>query len=324
MIYDELYKKLLENIMPFGYENKLLEQIKAISEPYSDKPWFDECGSLIVRKKGPGKRIMLTAQVDVPTFVITYIEQDSRARFLLTGKAMPKIGISSKVVFSDGSLGVVDSEDKNCKDTEIKKMFIRPIDGILHVGQRGVLYGNADINKTSIKGPHCGSIGACTALLDIMENLHCKTADMYYVFAVGSEAHMISQRGVLGAVFNISPQVGISVEALSVQSNSNYSIDMGKGPVVCLRDEHALISNKMLLSIRDYEDTNKKAVQYAALNETGRETALHHISSHGAAGATLCIPVDGLNTKDEMVMFQDINEMSILIQELILMMEKFD
>lgn len=322
MKYDELYKKLLENIMPFGYENKLLEQIKAISEPYSDESWFDECGSLIVRKKGPGKRIMLTAQVDVPTLVITYIEQDNRARFFLTGKATPQIGISSKIIFTDGSLGVIDSEDKHCKDTEIKKMFVRPIDGIFHVGQRGVLCGDTNFIKTGIHGPHCGNIGACIALLDTMQNLHCKE-DMYYVFTVGSEAQMISQRGVLGAVFNISPQAGISIEALSVKSNSYYSIDIGMGPVVCLRDEHALISNKLLLSIRDYEDTNKKTIQYVALNETGRETALHHISSHGAVGATLCIPVDGQNTKDEMVMFQDINETSVLIQKLIPMMEKF-
>lgn len=323
MEYDKLYKKLLEYIMPFGYENKLLEQIKMISEPYSDESWFDECGSLIVRKKGQGKRIMLTAQVDVPTLVITYIEQDNRARFFLTGKATPQIGISSKVVFSDGSLGVINSEDKHCKDTEIKKMFVRPIDGILHVGQRGVLCGDTNFDKTGIHGPHCGNIGACIALLDIMQNVHCK-ADMYYVFVVGSEAQIISQRGVLGAVFNISPQVGISIEALAAQSNSFNSIDIGKGPVVCLRDEHALISRKMLLSIRDYEDANKKTIQYAALNETGRETALYHISSHGAAGATLCIPVDGQNTKDEMVMFQDINEMSMLIQKLMPMIEVFD
>ncbi len=323
MKYEELYKKLIEYIMPFGYENILLEQIKMISEPYSDESWFDDCGNLIVRKKGHGKRIILTAQVDVPTLVITYVEQDDRARFFLTGKTMPRIGISSKVVFSDGSLGVVDSEDKHCKDTEIKKMFIGLIDGMLLVGQRGVLYDDTDFDKTGIHGPHCGNIGACIALIDIMQNVHCN-ADMYYVFAVGSEAQMVSQRGVLGAVFNISPQVGISIEALPVQSNSHYSIYMGKGPVVCLRDEHALISRKMLLSIRDYEDANKKTIQYAALNETRRETALHHIISQGSAGVTLCIPVDGQNTKDEMVMFQDINEMSMLVQKLMPMIEAFD
>lgn len=319
MEYDKMYKKLLEYIMPFGYENKLLEQIKMISEPYSDESWYDECGSLIVRKKGQGKRIMLTAQVDVPTLVVTYIEQD-RARFFLTGKSTPQIAILSKVVFSDGSLGVVDSEDKNCKDNEIKKMFVKSIDGILHVGQRGVLCGNMNFDKTGIYGPHCGTIGACIALLDIMQNVDCK-GDMYYVFAVGSEAQIVSQRGVLGAVFNISPQVGISIEALSTQSNSYYSIDIGKGPVLCLRDEHALISKKMLLFIRDYEDVSKKTIQYAALNETGRETALYHISSHRAAGATLCIPVDCQNTKDEMVMFKDINEMSMLVQKLMPMIE---
>ena len=67
---------------PFGREATFLEHLRSLAEPWVDECWIDDYGSLIAHQRGDGKCVMVTAQADVQTVVITYIHEDGTARFL--------------------------------------------------------------------------------------------------------------------------------------------------------------------------------------------------------------------------------------------------
>ena len=78
-----------------------------------DECWIDDYGSLIAHQRGDGKCVMVTAQADVQTVVITYIHEDGTARFLMTGKGNYHVTRGNAVRFAKQLVGVVEYDDGN-------------------------------------------------------------------------------------------------------------------------------------------------------------------------------------------------------------------
>lgn len=99
---------------PFGREATFLEHLRSLAEPWVDECWIDDYGSLIAHQRGDGKCVMVTAQADVQTVVITYIHEDGTARFLMTGKGSYHVTRGNAVRFAKQLVGVVEYDD-DCK-----------------------------------------------------------------------------------------------------------------------------------------------------------------------------------------------------------------
>lgn len=93
---------------PFGREATFLEHLRSLAEPWVDECWIDDYGSLIAHQRGDGKCVMVTAQADVQTVVITYIHEDGTARFLMTGKGSYHVTRGNAVRFAKQLVGVVE------------------------------------------------------------------------------------------------------------------------------------------------------------------------------------------------------------------------
>ena len=308
------YRKLAEYFRPFGRETILLEYLHNELEKYADECFVDTYGSLIVHQKGPGKRVMISAQADVPTVLITYIETDRTGRFLMTGKGNCKIEEGSRICFGDHSFGTV-VFDSNCAgESDLQRMRIKPEGAALHVGDKGILSGDLCINDGKIEGPHSGIAVGCIALMELVKAGCRKDLDLYYVFSVGSEAELISQRGVMCAAFWIKPDVGISIETFA--ANSDQAVPC-TGPVVMLKDEHAVLRRNMRDIILSSAQEVQIALQYAALDETSRETALYHYQCVGAGACTLAFAVKESATVKETASLDDCNQCIVVIKKLI-------
>ena len=270
-----------------------------------DECWIDDYGSLIAHQRGDGKCVMVTAQADVQTVVITYIHEDGTARFLMTGKGNYHVTRGNAVRFAKQLVGVVEYDDDCQGASDWKRMRIRAENGKLSVGDRGILTDQTGGNLMEIYGPHCDVAAGCMVLLSMMQRERAKRLDIYYVFAIGSESDKVSQRGVKCAVYHIHPEVGISIESLTTNMNG---IKLGCGPAILLRDEHSVLRKKMRVFCRMAAERLQTKVQYAAIPETERETALYHFHCAGSDAATVAIPVQPQGICARKILISDLQD----------------
>ena len=98
-----------------GRENELLKKISTLIAPYVDEYDFDNLGNLIAYKKGSvenAKNIMLCAHADEIGFIVNYIEDNGYIRVANVGGINFKAAAYSKVVFENGTRGVIVPESK--------------------------------------------------------------------------------------------------------------------------------------------------------------------------------------------------------------------
>ena len=121
----ELLKKLAEANAPSGSEENVRKIISEEAGKYADDITVDTLGNLIVRKKGPGKRIMLTAHMDEPGVIATVIDDKGFVYFSPLGSVKPGALHGSKMVFLDGSIGIAASKAEKYEKTS--DLYIDPI-----------------------------------------------------------------------------------------------------------------------------------------------------------------------------------------------------
>ena len=60
---------------PSGFESPCAQAIAELAGPYCDEVKIDTLGNVICHKKGPGKRLMMAAHMDVIGLIITHIDK---------------------------------------------------------------------------------------------------------------------------------------------------------------------------------------------------------------------------------------------------------
>ena len=121
----ELLKKLMFAHGVSGREDNIREVIKKEAEPYADEISVDPVGSLIVRKKGNGKKIMICAHMDEIGFFVTYIDDKGLIKVSQIGGINTLASAYTEVVSENGVRGVIVPES----DKEIPKvdgLYIEP------------------------------------------------------------------------------------------------------------------------------------------------------------------------------------------------------
>ena len=111
-----ILQTLVETPGPSGSEHVIREKIKAEISGHADEVYTDALGNLIARKgalKEGGKRIMISAHVDEIGLMITHVDDNGFARFLPIGGINPLTCLGGRVLFMNGTQGVIGMERIN-------------------------------------------------------------------------------------------------------------------------------------------------------------------------------------------------------------------
>lgn len=95
--------------------------------PFADSVDTDTMGNLIVLKKGKSseKKLMLAAHMDEIGFVVTYIEESGFLRVSNIGGINAVASAYHKVIFENGTVGVLVVESGTAfGDVAVKKMYV--------------------------------------------------------------------------------------------------------------------------------------------------------------------------------------------------------
>ncbi len=230
----ELLLELLKTPAPCGSEKTFCELIEKHTVQYSDKQYIDKLGNLIVRKSGNGKRFMLTANMDEPAIAVNYIEQNGRLRFSYIGTDKQELLIGCRVVFQNGLNGIICADNQKAENA--RQMYIEigcesreEAQKKISAGAFGIVYNKCvKLENNKIAGSGMSNKAGIIILIEVIKRLVSTNYDTYFVFTTQKN---MSNKGVKAAVFDVEPEIAITVEGICESS------EISKGACIKVRDK---------------------------------------------------------------------------------------
>lgn len=317
----ELIKKLVTAFGPSGRENQIREVIKNEIETFVDEIKVDNMGNLICRKKGNGKKLMMTAHMDEIGIMVTHIDKNGFVRFAFVGGVYPTNCINRAVRFENGVKGVISGEGKTQpRDWSVDKLYVDigakngdEAKKMLKIGDMAVFCGEFIDMGSKISGKTMDDRIACYALIEAVKNVKECPNDFYAVFTVQEE---LGLRGARVAAQIIEPDMAIAVDVSSVGDTPESNIidlTLGKGPSVKIRDASYIISPVARDFMIKCANEAKIPYQLEAASFGGTDTGAVMLTGSGVPAATTSIPCRYIHSPQETVDKSDVeNEIKFL------------
>ena len=327
----ELQKQLVEVALPSGFEKPQGKLLAQWAKPFVDEVFFDALGNVYCHKKGPGKRMMYPAHMDVIGMMITFVDDKGFLRFEPIGGHSPAglIGITVRLesgvrgtiradaaadVFKHG-FGDVDVHDLYIDigaETKEEAEELAPIGSVCMFDAPTTLQGDALIT------PYADDLCGCIALLIAMEELKDTQVenDLWFVFTVQEE---VGLRGAKPAAWDVQPQMGIAVDVTRTGDTSGeidgqrMQVALGKGPTVKIKDSSVQCNPQVIEHLRKAAKENKIPYQDEILLAGGTDTAAVQKTRAGILSGCVSIPCRNIHAPAEIVSVKDVENVGKLL-----------
>lgn len=314
----ELLRRLTQADCPSGNEHAIREMIIEEVKQFSDEIFVDTLGNLIVRKKGNGKKLMLSAHMDEVGIIATVIDENNFIHFSNIGDVKLNALHSSKIKFLNGLVGVV--AGKADKPTKFSDLFIDVIGSCkgdklytVSIGDVAVMSSNFDAFGDFISSKALDDRIGCYILIETLKAISKCDNDLYFVFTVQEE---LGLRGAKTAAAGICPEYAIAVDVTpcdDIPNGEKYPLKLGDGPAIKVKDGsimcHPFIKN-LLADTAQKENIN---IQYEVSEKGSTDAGAIHTTGVGVVTGALSIPVRYLHTSCETACISDIkNAVKIL------------
>ncbi|RQD77652.1 MAG: M42 family peptidase [Candidatus Syntrophonatronum acetioxidans] len=310
----EIIKKLTEAYGPSGREEGIRDIIKEMIEPYADEVMVDDLGNLIVRKKGPGKKIMLAAHMDEIGLIVTFIDENGFLRFSNVGGVSPHVLLGERVRFQNGVVGTVGREKlDSIKDLKFSKLFIdigatkeEEAREKVKIGDVAVYHRELEPLGSRVLGKSLDDRVGCSLLVKTLMELQEPVNDIYFVFTVQEE---VGVRGARTAAYRIEPHYGLAVDVTrtgDTPESETMAVSLGKGPAIKIKDS-LIISHPAVKKIMK-EAAEKEGIPYQleVLEKGGTDSGAIHLTREGVPSGVMSIPCRYVHTPSEMADLEDI------------------
>lgn len=323
----ELIRELTEAYGPSGNEDAVRETIKRHIAGYVSEMRVDALGNLIALKKGQpqGKieprKIMLAAHMDEIGVIVSQVDEKGFLRFAPIGGVNPLTLLGSRVVFADGTTGVIGRErpEKPDEFPKIEKMFIdvgAPDKEHLNrkVGDMAAFVRPmTDLGQRLIAKAFDDRIG-CAILIQTAQTLETTPHDVFFVFTVQEE---VGLRGAVTSAFGVEPDVAIAVDITLTGDTPNaypMAVSLGAGPAIKVKDRGMLAHPGVKNWMAETAERLGLPYQFEVLEGGTTDAMAIQTSRAGVAAGVLSIPTRYAHTPSEMVDYNDVqNAVKLLI-----------
>ncbi len=310
----ELLKKLTQINSVSGNEGAICELIKKETEPYADDVRIDALGNLIVHKKGNGKKIMYAAHMDEIGVIATFIDDNGFVRFGAVGGLNVRDLVYNRVVFSNGTVGVIGSEEENFKKTaSVSKLYIDigaanrdEAEKMVSVGDTAVFEGDMHIVGNRVISKALDNRVGCYVLIETLKRINSSVNDLYFVFTVQEE---VGLRGARTAAYGVAPDMAVAVDVTDtgdVPECERMAVKLGKGAAVKIKDSSVLCHSDVRTLLIETAKENNIAYQLEILNAGGTDAGAIHTTREGVPTGGLSIPTRYIHSPSETADMGDI------------------
>lgn len=309
-------KQIIDVTAVSGRENELLAKIRTLISPYVDECSFDNLGNLMALKKGSdenAKSIMLCAHADEIGFMVTYIEDNGYIRIAPIGGINFVSASYAKVVFENGTKGVLVPEGKVSEPSKADGYYVdigadskKTAEKKIKIGDVAVCEASVDklMGKRIVGRPFDDRIG-CAVLFDIAKNLGEAKNDVWFVFSTQEE---VGCRGAKTAANKIAPDCALVFDVTGTGDTIGakpMAVKLGEGAAIKVKDASVICDHETVEKLAELAKANKIPYQYEILTYGGTDTSSIQVSGFGARAAALSIPSRYIHSSVEMVDLRD-------------------
>jgi putative aminopeptidase FrvX len=326
--FKALIKRLAETYGPAGSEEMIRNLIREEIKQYADELRVDALGNLIAKKRGSGtsprRKVMLAAHMDEIGVIVTHVDQKGFCRFSALGPLHHLALLGQRVVFANGTIGVIGRERKRAKSKEIEfdRLFI-------DIGTQGesearVTLGDAaslcgvfvDAGQRLVGKAFDDRIG-CAILVETLRHLKKCANDVYFVFTVQEQ---LGSRGATTATFGIQPDLAFVVDVTDTGDTPEavtMQVALGKGPAIKIKDQGILVSPAMRDILIGAAGQAKVPYQLEVMLHSSTDAEVMQVSREGNLVGALSVPLRYMHTPSEMVDFVDVQNAVLLLLTLL-------
>lgn len=322
-INNALLEKLLMTFGPSGNEERIREVIKEEIKDYVDEIKVDALGNLIGIKKGHGKKIMIASHMDEIGVMITNIDEKGFLRFTNIGGVSPFVSLYQRVMFADGTIGVVGMEKiDEIKDLKLNKMYIdigasskEEAMKKVNVGDVACFYTPFVQKDDALVSKAMDDRIGCFVSIEALKALKNSSNEIYFVFTVQEE---VGLRGAKTAAYGINADLGIAIDVTATGDTpkaATMDVSMGKGVAIKVKDNsiiaHPAVKNLMTQVAKE----NDIPYQYEILDMGGTDSGAIHLTRSGIPSGVISIPCRYVHSPSEMVSASDVeNAIKLLVK----------
>ena len=323
----ELLKKLTSAFGTSGNEEDVAKIVETELKPYADSISYDALGNLTVFKKSnnnSAKKLMLCAHLDEIGIIVTYIEKEGFLRFGAIGGLNLQVCNGQRVVFKNGTVGVVSVEEKAdvTKGIKINTMYIdigaKDYESAfkkVSVGDTAVFCGEFYVSDDTVISKALDDRIGVFALTEAFKEFTNPEYDIYAVFTSQEE---VGLRGAKASAYNVEPDLALAIDVTDTGDtpNSNpMAVKLGDGVCIKLKDNSVITHKTINDMLKNTAEENGIKYQYEILTYGGTDAGAVHITKGGAVTGALSVPTRHIHTPCETVSLSDVNALiNILIK----------
>ena len=311
---------------PSGFESPCAQAIAELAGPYCDEVKIDTLGNVICHKKGPGKKLMMAAHMDVIGLIITHIDKKGFLRFGALGGFVPYRLIGARMKLENGMGGSVWCDEKAMEEKKLEEISLNDLyldigaeseesaRKMVQVGDVAMYEGEVQQVGQMLLSPYCDDLIACAALLSAMSQVEKSENDLYFVFTVQEE---VGLRGAATAAYAIDPDFGVCMDVTRTGDNPSEKakmvVKLGAGPTIKIKDVSLLCNPQVIAHLREAAKEGDVPYQDEVLTAGGTDSAAIQKTRGGVLSGCISIPCRYIHSQNEMVSLKDVEQSARLM-----------
>lgn len=317
----ELLKELTQINSPSGCEKNICGYIKEIAQQYADEVSVDALGSLIVHKKGSGRKIMAAAHMDEIGVIVTFIDDNGYLRFAAVGGLTAAELNHRRVIFDGGVCGVIGLEEEETKPA-IGKMYIdigartrEEAEKKVSIGDCAVFEGPFRESENTVVSKALDNRAGCYVLLEALKNIKNPVNDLYFVFTSQEE---VGLRGAKTSAFGVMPELAVAVDVTDTGDTPNCkpnNVRLGAGAAVKVMDRSVMCHSEVRCALIECAKRAQIPYQLEIMTDGGTDAGAIHLTGTGVKTGGISIPVRYIHSPSELADKRDIAACVSLLEE---------
>ncbi|NLW20737.1 MAG: M42 family metallopeptidase [Clostridiales bacterium] len=327
MLRDTL-QTLLGAYGPTGQEHLVADKVRELLSGHVDSMRTDALGNLIVEKFGAeenAKTIMISAHMDHIGLVVTDIEKEGFLRVHAVGGISPRLVAARKVVFADGTPGIVALEPntKGKKEPEMSDLFVdigadsrEEAEKLVSIGDVAVYAPDfTALGRHKVASPAMDNRCACALLVELLMYAEGQKNTIVGVFSTQEE---VGLRGARVAAYAVEPDIGLALDVTAwgdTPQTKLPAVKLGAGPAVKIMDRSMIASPYVRDKLFEAAQAAGVAVQREVLAFGGTDGGAIQLSRGGVPTGTLSIPCRYVHSANEVIDLRDMEgALKVLLQ----------
>lgn len=318
-------QKLVETTGPSGFEYEIRDVIRDAIGDAADDIRVDALGSLIAKKgtrTEEGLRVMVSAHIDEIGLMVTHIDEKGFARFTNIGGINPLTCYGGRVLFMNGTRGVIGIDGiERGKTPKLKDLFIdvgatSKEDCPIKVGDVcGFERPFLDMGKRMVAKSMDDRISAAIAV-EALKRLESTPHEVHFVFSTQEE---VGLRGATTAAFGIDPDVGFAVDVTrsgdTPRPNTKMATALGDGPAIKVRDSSFIADPRVVNWMVKAAEEAEIPYQLEVLEAGGTDGRAIQMTRGGVPAGCVSVVCRYIHSPSEMVDSDDVeNAVKLLVK----------